>query len=111
MKVRSYSKRSTHAELTGFFESLYPSTAQCPDRKKLEAHIRTKIARFKTFKEMQDEVIDHCSAMLNLPSEQTTQVLNQYMLDEATILSKGTSLYTFPDVMPTGPLRGTILRK
>lgn len=46
-KVKSYAKRTHHAELKAHFGALYPSDTPCPDRSALEDMMVAKISRKK----------------------------------------------------------------
>lgn len=107
-KVKSYTKRSYHAEFAAHFGALYPSDTPCPQRTALEAMIAAKITRKKSYSGVREDVVDHCTCVLKYSSDETSHVLSEYNLDEMSISIFESSPYVFPDKMPTGVLRGLL---
>lgn len=104
--MKAYVKRTHHVEISAHFGALYPSDTPCPQRKALEAMIEAKIERGKTFKELRDDVADHCKCILKYNTDEVTRVFLEYNLDEKSIEMLASSTYFFPTKMPVGPLRG-----
>lgn len=103
MKVRSYSRGSYHDELSAHFEALYPSVGPCPDRIQLEKILQKKIARGKTFADVREDVIEHCTLIVKLGENQIDQILKEYCLDGQ--YANDTNFF-MPKKKLVGPLKG-----